>query len=145
MAGATCMFGGFIAYMQLGVSLSLHANLQPYVANYFFGKQASKSVDETYTGGMSHFKESYGVYCLCIIGMLIGLPLGKKLLKTEPNASYQSLKIKSPRIIYFINSATASLMIFATSYVQADATSNGFLFYALMMGLSNGLFSGVAY
>ena len=40
--GVCCVIGGMVAYMQLGVALFIHANIQPYVAANFF-KDATAS------------------------------------------------------------------------------------------------------
>ena len=41
LKGALCVLGGFTAYMQLGVALFIHANIQPYVAHTFFSANDS--------------------------------------------------------------------------------------------------------
>ena len=37
-----CVLGGFLAYMQLGAALFIHANIQPYIAYWFFLSEREK-------------------------------------------------------------------------------------------------------
>ena len=80
------VLGGSIAYMQLGVAFFIHANIQPYVAENFFGTSAATqptSMSEVYASGLSSFFNTYLVYGLCLLGMLTGLTWGKTLLAPE--------------------------------------------------------------
>ena len=76
-----------VAYMQLGVALFIHANIQPYVAANFFNDATTTnkvtSIDEIYKIGLSNFFWTYLVYALCLVGMLLGLSLGKRFLVPE--------------------------------------------------------------
>ena len=76
-----CSLGGFLAYMQLGVALFIHANIQPYVAYWFFLSEDEKklvnSIDEVYIHTSSNFFLTYLIFALCLIGMVLGLQTGK--------------------------------------------------------------------
>ena len=79
-----CVLGGFVAYMQLGVALFIHANIQPYIAYQFFvEKDTVTSVDQVYTHSKDNFFATYLIFALCMIGMVMGLSVGKALLLPE--------------------------------------------------------------
>ena len=148
ISGALCTVGGFLAYAQLGVCLSIHANLQPYVAYYFFTEEKASSIEMVYSIGLNHFCQSYFVYTLCVAGMLIGLPIGKKLLEPDKLSLNTGAlpKTRSPRSVYFWSSLLACVcMIVASLIAKNGSGARGFWIYALLMGLANGIFSGMAY
>ena len=79
-----CVLGGFVAYMQLGAALFIHANIQPYIAYTFFVEEdTATSVDEVYMHSEDWFFVTYLVFALCMIGMVMGLSVGKSLLLPE--------------------------------------------------------------
>ena len=100
--------------MQLGVALFIHANIQPYVAYAFFApsgdtEQAASGIDQIYQTGLTNFFKTYLVYVFCMLGMIIGLTLGKRFL--SPSANYQ------PRIIYFCASMLSTGCILGASFL----------------------------
>lgn len=121
--------------MQLGVALFIHANLQPYVIGYFF------SGGKVYQDGLSHFSPTFLVYALCVIGMLFGLPIGKKMLEPEVFVINELPKTRQPRLVYFCGSLVTSLCVLIASFLG----SSHFWLYALLMGLAGGFLTGVAY
>lgn len=118
LKAALCLLGGFTAYMQLGVALFIHANLQPYVANTFFIKDDSAlvtDVDQIYGLGSQFFFLTYLVYALCILGMVLGLALGKKFLATA--ADFSTGGNHSPRKVYFVSSLLANACMLGSSFL----------------------------
>ena len=120
--------------MQLGVALFIHANLQPYVVAYFFDNHA-------YQGRLSNFFPTFLVYAFCVLGLLIGLPLGKRVLEPKVFTTGELPKTQDPRYVYLFGSFFASLCVLLASFLP----SSHFWLYAVIMGLAGGFFSGVAY
>ena len=149
-----CVLGGFIAYMQLGVALFIHANIQPYVAYQFFGeKNTVTSVDQVYMHSKDSFFATYLIFALCMIGMVMGLSVGKALLLPETvtmngQAGGQSGKgtpfaqePRNPRNVYLIGSLCCAASMLASSAV-VDVS---FLAFAALFGYLSGFFAGTAY
>ena len=149
-----CVLGGFVANMQLGVALFIHANIQPYIAYSFFVKEkTATSVDHVYMHSEEWFFATYLIFALCMLGMVMGLPIGKSLLLPEtvfirrPSGD-QSTAVtaiapepRNPRTVYLFGSlACAASMLAASTLVGRN-----FLGFAVLFGWSSGFFAGTAY
>lgn len=86
----TCVCAGFLVYMQLGTSLMIHANIQPYIIGTFFNEKSALQ-------GNNGFSFTYGVWCLTMIFMLLGLQIGKILL-LKGNCCFEF----SPKLLVFV-------------------------------------------
>lgn len=78
----------------------LHANIQPYILPVFFN--ASSDMTKS---GVNGFSQTYGLWCLTMICMLLGLLIGKRLLlnsvKRSKNYDAKPCIEMSPRVIVF--------------------------------------------
>lgn len=72
-----------------------------------------------------------------MLGMVFGLALGKRLLAQSTACQ--------PRAVYFCSALLATGCIFGASFLPQSSFSYRFWVYALLMGLLNGVFAGVAY
>ena len=142
-----CVFGGFLTYMQLGAALMLHANVQPYVLPVFFNPTSDLTLN-----GINGFTQTYGVWCLNMICMLLGLLLGKRvLIRSVRRSTAGCCGEVTPRAIVFVCCALQVCLLLCIRQVllktQRDEVpaSTGFVAYALLFGGLNGLLVGVCY
>ena len=145
-----CILGGFIAYMQFGAALFIHANIQPYVTYWFFlsedEKRLVKSIEEVYIQTGSNFFYTYLVFALCMIGMVLGLQTGKQMLLNEMASSDRknfkaSIEPGNPRNVYLIGALSSTVAMFAASFV----VKVNFWAYSALFGFVNGYSTGMAY
>lgn len=149
-----CVLGGFVAYMQLGVALFIHANIQPYIAYTFFVKEGTAtSVDQVYMQSEDWFFATYLVFALCMIGMVMGLSVGKSLLLPETvfvsgqsgdqatTVTTFSQEPRNPRSVYLGGSLACAASMLASSFV----VDTSFVAFAALFGYLSGFFAGTAY
>jgi hypothetical protein len=145
-----CTFGGFLIYMQLGAALMLHANIQPYILPVFFN--ASSDMTKS---GVNGFSQTYGVWCLIMICMLLGLLIGKRLLlnsvKRSKNYDAKPCIEMSPRVIVFTCCLLQVLVLLIAKSILLKTqlgempASTGFVLFAILFGAVNGLLIGICY
>jgi hypothetical protein len=125
----------------------LHANIQPYIIPVFFNETSDLTAK-----GINGFTQTYGVWCLNMICMLLGLLLGKRVLIRSVRRSNSSWCGElTPRAIVFVCCALQVGMLLCVRQVliktelQEVPASTGFVAYAVLFGGLNGLLIGVCY
>ena len=134
-----CVCAGFLVYMQLGTSLMIHANIQPYIIRTFFNETSTLK-------GNNGFAFTYGVWCLTMIFMLLGLQLGKKLM-LKGNCCFEF----SPKLLVFVCCLlqTSSLVVVSLALKGTEegviSPTAGLAVFVSNFGAINGLLAGIAY
>jgi len=102
-------------------------------------------MEEIYASGIANFFRTYLVYALCLVGMLLGLSLGKRVLTPESFLSQKRNQVSSPRTVFLFSSVAACACLLTASFVCRAEAASAFWVYAVLAGFLNGMFSGVAY